>query len=121
MIRRPPRSTRTDTLLPYTTLFRSAHLDEVLSNRHESVYKNARRIAKFVVSHALFARMRQRLWRRNSCDRRDGTMFNRRKSSPTNASRLGSITRHQNGGTTASTNMPKKPTGKYRMASNMRR
>src|SRR3546814_18806257 len=25
MIRRPPRSTRTDTLLPYTTLFRSDH------------------------------------------------------------------------------------------------
>src|SRR3546814_3299548 len=25
MIRRPPRSTRTDTLLPYTTLFRSVH------------------------------------------------------------------------------------------------
>src|SRR3546814_673975 len=25
MIRRPPRSTRTDTLFPYTTLFRSAH------------------------------------------------------------------------------------------------
>src|SRR3546814_18199572 len=29
MIRRPPRSTRTDTLFPYTTLFRSAVLDEV--------------------------------------------------------------------------------------------
>src|SRR3546814_2376558 len=29
MIRRPPRSTRTDTLFPYTTLFRSAvHADE---------------------------------------------------------------------------------------------
>src|SRR3546814_4030615 len=28
MIRRPPRSTRTDTLLPYTTLFRS-HADRV--------------------------------------------------------------------------------------------
>src|SRR3546814_5161748 len=27
MIRRPPRSTRTDTLFPYTTLFRSCHLD----------------------------------------------------------------------------------------------
>src|SRR3546814_20604357 len=27
MIRRPPRSTRTDTLLPYTTLFRSARTD----------------------------------------------------------------------------------------------
>src|SRR3546814_4778026 len=26
MIRRPPRSTRTDTLLPYTTLFRSAEV-----------------------------------------------------------------------------------------------
>src|SRR3546814_15241532 len=27
MIRRPPRSTRTDTLFPYTTLFRSQRLD----------------------------------------------------------------------------------------------
>src|SRR3546814_3436982 len=27
MIRRPPRSTRTDTLFPYTTLFRSAAVD----------------------------------------------------------------------------------------------
>src|SRR3546814_13194018 len=28
MIRRPPRSTRTDTLFPYTTLFRSAWVGE---------------------------------------------------------------------------------------------
>src|SRR3546814_20421211 len=28
MIRRPPRSTRTDTLFPYTTLFRSDDIDE---------------------------------------------------------------------------------------------
>src|SRR3546814_12745997 len=28
MIRRPPRSTRTDTLFPYTTLFRSARAQE---------------------------------------------------------------------------------------------
>src|SRR3546814_5066020 len=28
MIRRPPRSTRTDTLLPYTTLFRSARAEQ---------------------------------------------------------------------------------------------
>src|SRR3546814_16572409 len=28
MIRRPPRSTRTDTLFPYTTLFRSAFDDQ---------------------------------------------------------------------------------------------
>src|SRR3546814_12692710 len=31
MIRRPPRSTRTDTLFPYTTLFRSAgQIDQVI-------------------------------------------------------------------------------------------
>src|SRR3546814_2644631 len=30
MIRRPPRSTRTDTLFPYTTLFRSLAGDEVV-------------------------------------------------------------------------------------------
>src|SRR3546814_14257608 len=29
MIRRQPRSTRTDTLFPYTTLFRSLHVGEV--------------------------------------------------------------------------------------------
>src|SRR3546814_9759404 len=28
MIRRPPRSTRTDTLFPYTTLFRSTDIDK---------------------------------------------------------------------------------------------
>src|SRR3546814_3363478 len=31
MIRRPPRSTRTDTLCPYTTLFRSLRIGEALS------------------------------------------------------------------------------------------
>src|SRR3546814_10443315 len=30
MLRRPPRSTRTDTLFPYTTLFRSADIGEEL-------------------------------------------------------------------------------------------
>src|SRR3546814_1783937 len=32
MIRRPPRSTRTDTLFPYTTLFRSRSLDIVANH-----------------------------------------------------------------------------------------
>src|SRR3546814_9043794 len=31
MIRRPPRSTRTDTLFPYTTLFRSLQLSRIVS------------------------------------------------------------------------------------------
>src|SRR3546814_1740661 len=33
MIRRPPRSTRTDTLFPYTTLFRSAELTMLILGR----------------------------------------------------------------------------------------
>src|SRR3546814_10074935 len=48
MIRRPPRSTRTDTLFPYTTLFRSElgevdarplfdRLDEILARRRLAV------------------------------------------------------------------------------------
>src|SRR3546814_4603565 len=38
MIRRPPRSTRTDTLFPYTTLFRSARGDGIgiLARSHRS-------------------------------------------------------------------------------------
>src|SRR3546814_20466719 len=31
MIRRPPRSTRTDTLFPYTTLFRSVGVERLLA------------------------------------------------------------------------------------------
>src|SRR3546814_5957383 len=36
MIRRPPRSTRTDTLFPYTTLFRSLRLRDGRSRSHQS-------------------------------------------------------------------------------------
>src|SRR3546814_4267394 len=38
MIRRPPRSTRTDTLFPYTTLFRSPHR----ADRRSSTMPHAR-------------------------------------------------------------------------------
>src|SRR3546814_6963307 len=34
MIRRPPRSTRTDTLFPYTTLFRSRRASASSDSRH---------------------------------------------------------------------------------------
>src|SRR3546814_3064469 len=37
MIRRPPRSTRTDTLFPYTTLFRSPAKDQFLDRSVEDV------------------------------------------------------------------------------------
>src|SRR3546814_15600976 len=42
MLRRPPRSTRTDTLFPYTTLFRSALLESL---RDRSITVHARGIA----------------------------------------------------------------------------
>src|SRR3546814_2298242 len=35
MIRRPPRSTRTDTLFPYTTLFRSEVVADAADRRNE--------------------------------------------------------------------------------------
>src|SRR3546814_5900481 len=41
MIRRPPRSTRTDTLFPYTTLFRSSGIDH-RRGRPRSVARTAR-------------------------------------------------------------------------------
>src|SRR3546814_13559768 len=37
MIRRPPRSTRTDTLFPYTTLFRSKVYDIALAQKDRSM------------------------------------------------------------------------------------
>src|SRR3546814_14049430 len=67
MIRRPPRSTRTDTLFPYTTLFRSQRVagesvglgvvreggpgglrshDRVLSDRVERALPGVRRLAR---------------------------------------------------------------------------
>src|SRR3546814_8030270 len=43
MIRRPPRSTRTDTLFPYTTLFRSG--DRAFRNVTDQCFAPVRRIA----------------------------------------------------------------------------
>src|SRR3546814_20406445 len=43
MIPRPPRSTRSDTLFPYTTLFRSLALDEALVD-HPVVVEHLREV-----------------------------------------------------------------------------
>src|SRR3546814_1725723 len=59
MIRRPPRSTRTDTLFPYTTLFRShdAHLAHRLGHafarpaRAHALDQRRHRIAPYVGRH----------------------------------------------------------------------
>src|SRR3546814_4366732 len=42
MIRRPPRSTRTDTLFPYTTLFRSA------GTRHRDKRRGGKKVGRHV-------------------------------------------------------------------------
>src|SRR3546814_6506291 len=42
MIRRPPRSTRTDTLFPYTTLFRSDDIPDELERELESEERTTR-------------------------------------------------------------------------------
>src|SRR3546814_6697177 len=55
MIRRPPRSTRTDTLFPYTTLFRS---DEARYSRIIGRHRMRRR--------GLFARGRRKFRKRRS-------------------------------------------------------
>src|SRR3546814_20405166 len=48
MIRRPPRSTRTDTLFPYTTLFRSVHFGTG-QERREAAQESASVSATFHV------------------------------------------------------------------------
>src|SRR3546814_18472640 len=50
MIRRPPRSTRTDTLFPYTTLFRSPSLDQ--EARHAPAAERLQRSGKIAASVA---------------------------------------------------------------------
>src|SRR3546814_1977582 len=52
MIRRPPRSTRTDTLFPYTTLFRSRFPSARPNSMSDSSATRARRTVKKSSSHA---------------------------------------------------------------------
>src|SRR3546814_20816985 len=63
MIRRPPRSTRTDTLFPYTTLFRS----RTAGGGPDAAY-SGRRLPRRRPGGALLARAPQR-----PCGRRSGT------------------------------------------------
>src|SRR3546814_2190334 len=64
MIRRPPRSTRTDTLFPYTTLFRSSHRDCRFRRRRRQVGRDARSAARnrrtLTVDHVARSARRQR-------------------------------------------------------------
>src|SRR3546814_6552283 len=69
MIRRPPKSTRTDTLFPYTTLFRSAsdadqqrnqrnsHSTAHTKNQYQKTNYGIKR-HRFISTHTLFAHSR---------------------------------------------------------------
>src|SRR3546814_20345285 len=66
MIRRPPRSTRTDTLFPYTTLFRSTRAD---AERHMHIQRQPPRNRVLIAGTRHFAELRfakagGKLWRR---------------------------------------------------------
>src|SRR3546814_8333498 len=51
MIRRPPRSTRTDTLFPYTTLFRSAC--HPLLRQDGAIFVSIDKTERTILEHAL--------------------------------------------------------------------
>src|SRR3546814_6802511 len=55
MIRRPPRSTRTDTLVPYTTLFRSSYniIDQRVRGVTASPEASAARVATVMAERAV--------------------------------------------------------------------
>src|SRR3546814_8356144 len=56
MIRRPPRSTRTDTLFPYTTLFRSSRGPQPpASNPVEALFASLRHTAEGLGEWAFYA------------------------------------------------------------------
>src|SRR3546814_10695638 len=51
MIRRPPRSTRTDTLFPYTTLFRSYSFTNIIGTKLNSLKGGMQRYVDTVAAH----------------------------------------------------------------------
>src|SRR3546814_21162182 len=61
MIRRPPRSTRTDTLFPYTTLFRSRLLDELMTLSSEIEDVAAATTYRFSAARAYYALVLRRV------------------------------------------------------------
>src|SRR3546814_18123838 len=69
MIRRPPRSTRTDTLFPYTTLFRSHHERRVVQSALaiESAYRQDAVVDGSVAGHGGGGQCRGHLRHRKHC------------------------------------------------------
>src|SRR3546814_2499406 len=68
MIRRPPRSTRTDTLFPYTTLFRSAIVAFTLAGKATQLRQTQRNIMERYLARMRIAKVD--LQPRSSCSKR---------------------------------------------------
>src|SRR3546814_17103415 len=61
MLRRPPRSTRTDTLCPYTTLFRSPELGDHLLDHRDVAGQHRLHRSVAAVAHPAVEAQRRRL------------------------------------------------------------
>src|SRR3546814_6380667 len=93
MIRRPPRSTRTDTLFPYTTLFRSAWPEsshkpfEIGRNLHlpKCAYVRAARIADGQASRKIAERSEEHTSELQSLMRISYAVFCLKKKTKTNS------------------------------------
>src|SRR3546814_12858352 len=68
MIRRPPRSTRTDTLFPYTTLFRSEKIAHLVGTGRFP----AKRIAAITFTNKSAREMKERVAKRLKGDAAEG-------------------------------------------------
>src|SRR3546814_14008581 len=71
MIRRPPRSTRTDTLFPYTTLFRS-HGQLSRGRRLQDLQPRARRLSPAEARRRGASRLQAALWQGDREDAGEG-------------------------------------------------
>src|SRR3546814_10285296 len=79
MIRRPPRSTRADTLLPNTTLFRSGYNDALTKTnekiyREEAVYRPLGQAQARAVMQYLFLDRLGAVWQAAAAAGQDGTV-----------------------------------------------
>src|SRR3546814_442468 len=74
MLRRPPRSTRTDTLFPYTTLFRSDFAEPSKGPRSEDVASGVHHIIKGTHGGLLTSLLREN---RRKKTRTEGAQGNR--------------------------------------------
>src|SRR3546814_7928531 len=93
MIRRPPRSTRTDTLFPYTTLFRSRAAGDTAcgSNRGPTTHRERRASADSCADRSASPQLRRTRDQAGRDARTEDTEAEKRKARQHEAHRLADI------------------------------